>query len=161
MDPALFKLTMPLTEILLRGSLVYWFLFMVFRTLLRRDLGNIGMGDVLFVVIVADASQNAMGGDAKSIADGLTLISVLVCWNLLFDWLSYTSPTLRRWLEAPPLVLVHHGVFQTRVMRRELITKQEILAKLREEGIEDITEVKLMQLETDGELSIIKYPSAP
>lgn len=152
-----FEFTMPLCEILLRGSIIYWFLFLVFRTLLRRDLGNVGVGDFLFVVIVADASQNAMSGDAKSISDGLVLISVLVGWNLLIDWMSYTSPWMRRWLDAPPLVIVQHGVLQTRVMRKEFITKEEILAKLREAGIDDLAKVKRMQLESDGQLSIIQY----
>jgi uncharacterized membrane protein YcaP (DUF421 family) len=60
-------------------------------------------------------------------------------------------------LEAPPLPLIHHGQLQIRAMRREFITKEEILAKLREAGIEKISQVKHMQLETDGQLSIIPY----
>lgn len=157
MDAALFQLSVPWWEIVLRGSLMFWFLFLIFRCLLRRDMGNVGIGDFLFVVIVADASQNAMSGDAKSIADGMVLVAVLVSWNLLLDWLSFRSPRLRRLLEAPPLPLIHHGQLQTRAMRREFITKEEILAKLRETGIEKISQVKYMQLETDGQLSIIPY----
>ena len=60
-------------EIMVRGTLMYWFLFLLFRFLLRRDIGTVGIGDFLFVVIVADASQNAMSGDAKSVADGALL----------------------------------------------------------------------------------------
>lgn len=118
-------------------------------------MGNIGVGDFLFVVIIADASQNAMSGDAKSISDGFILILVLVFWNVLIDWLSYKYKWLRKMIEAPPLMLVKNGVFQTRAMRKEFITKDEILAKLREEGIEDISEVKQMQLEADGEISVV------
>lgn len=118
-------------------------------------MGNIGVGDFLFVVIIADASQNAMSGDAKSISDGFILILVLVFWNVLIDWLSYKYKWLRKMVEAPPLMLVKNGVFQTRAMRKEFITKDEILAKLREEGIEDISEVKQMQLEADGEISVV------
>jgi uncharacterized membrane protein YcaP (DUF421 family) len=118
-------------------------------------MGSVGVGDFLFVVIVADASQNAMSGDAKSIMDGLVLVSVLALWNILLDWLSYKHKWIRRMMEAPPLVLVRHGVLQTRAMRREFITKDDILAKLREDGIEHISTVKQMQLESDGQLSII------
>lgn len=157
MDFSLFELSVPLWEIIIRGSIVYWFLFLIFRLILRRDMGNVGVGDFLFVVIVADASQNAMTGDAKSIADGLVLISVLVFWNLFIDWLSYTNTWVRKLVEAPPLILVRHGVLQTRAMRREFITRDDILAKLREDGIEDIAQVKQMQLESDGQLSIIQY----
>lgn len=155
MDTAAFSLSVPLWEIVIRGSIVYWFLFFIFRSILRRDMGSVGVGDFLFVVIVADASQNAMSGDAKSILDGLALISVLVFWNLLIDWLSYKNEWVRHVMEAPPLVLVRHGVLQTRAMRREFITKDDILAKLREEGIEHLSAVKQMQLESDGQLSII------
>lgn len=157
MDFSVFQLTVPLWEIILRGSVVYWFLFLIFRLILRRDMGNVGVGDFLFVVIVADASQNAMTGDAKSIADGLVLISVLVFWNVLIDWLSYTNTSVRKLMEAPPLILVRHGILQTRAMRREFITRDDILAKLREDGIEDLSRVKQMQLESDGQLSIIQY----
>ncbi|MGZ8271279.1 MAG: DUF421 domain-containing protein [Methylophilus sp.] len=152
-----FQLTVPFWEILIRGSIVYWFLFLIFRSILRRDMGNIGVGDFLFVVIIADASQNAMSGDAKSISDGLILILVLVFWNVFIDWLSYKSKWLRKVVEAPPLLLVKKGQFQTKAMRKEFITKDEILTKLREEGIENISDVKQMQLEADGEISIIKY----
>jgi len=157
MDFSVFQLTVPLWEIILRGSVVYWFLFLIFRLILRRDMGNVGVGDFLFVVIVADASQNAMTGDAKSIADGLVLISVLVFWNVFIDWLSYTNTSVRKLMEAPPLILVRHGILQTRAMRREFITRDDILAKLREDGIEDLSRVKQMQLESDGQLSIIQY----
>ncbi|WP_232410943.1 DUF421 domain-containing protein [Methylophilus sp. 5] len=155
MDPAAFKLSVPLWEIVIRGSIVYWFLFLIFRSILRRDIGNVGVGDFLFVMIVADASQNAMSGDAKSITDGLLLISVLVFWNVFIDWLSYKNQWVRRLMQAPALVLVRDGVLQTRAMRREFITKEDILAKLREDGVEHLSAVKRMQLESDGQLSII------
>lgn len=157
MDSSVFYLTVPLWEIMLRGTIVFWFLFLIFRSIMRRSMGDIGLGDFLFVVIVADASQNAMSGDAKSISDGLVLISVLVFWNLLLDWLSYRSLWIRKIIEAPPIVLVRHGKLQTKAMRREFITKDDIMAKLREDGVERLADVKLMQLETDGQISILPY----
>ena len=157
MDFSIFHFSVPFWEIFLRGSIVFWFLFLIFRLILRRDMGNVGVGDFLFVVIVADASQNAMSGDAKTIPDGLVLIAVLVFWNVMIDWLSYHYLWIRKLVEPPPLVLVRHGVLQRRAMRREFITRDDIMAKLREEGIEHISKVKQMQLESDGELSIIQY----
>jgi uncharacterized membrane protein YcaP (DUF421 family) len=156
-DISIFHLSVPIWEIIIRGSIVYWFLFLIFRSILRRDMGDVGIGDFLFVVIVADASQNAMSGDAKSIPDGLALITVLVLWNLLIDWLSYKSTWVRKIMEAPAIPLVRNGVLQTKAMRKEFITKDDILTKLREEGIEKISDVKQMQLESDGQLSIIQF----
>jgi uncharacterized membrane protein YcaP (DUF421 family) len=115
------------------------------------------MGDFLFVVIVADASQNAMTGEAKSIADGLVLISVLVFRNVLIDWLSYHPRWIKKLVQPHPLILVRKGVLQTRAMRKEFISRDEIYTKVREEGIEHLSQVKQLQLEPDGQLSIIQY----
>lgn len=157
MDISAFQLSVPVTEIFLRGSIVYWFLFLIFRLILRRGMGNVGISDFLFVVIVADASQNAMSGDAKSVADGLVLISVLVLWDVLIDWLSYHHRWIKKLVQPPPLILVRKGVLQTRAMRKEFISRDEIYTKLREEGIEHLSQVKQLQLEPDGQLSIIQY----
>jgi uncharacterized membrane protein YcaP (DUF421 family) len=86
---ALVELNVSPWELMLRGSAMYWFLFLVFRFLLRRDVGSIGVADVLLVVLVADASQNAMTGGYTSVAEGVILVSTLVAWNYALDWLSF------------------------------------------------------------------------
>ncbi len=78
----------PVWHMVVRGSVVYWFLLLVFRFVLRRDIGSMGVADLLFVVLVADASSNAMQGEYKSIGDGLVLLSTLIAWNFGLDWLS-------------------------------------------------------------------------
>lgn len=65
--------TSPL-EIIIRGTLVYWFLFLVFRFVVRRDVGSVGIADILVLVIVSDGAQNAMAGEYKSIGEGCTLV---------------------------------------------------------------------------------------
>lgn len=135
---------------------MFWLLFIIFRFILRRDIGSVGVSDFLFVVIVADASQNAMSGDAKTIADGVLLITTLVFWNFSLDWISYKSKFIRRITEAPPILLVKSGKLQLKNMRREFITREEIFAKLRQQGLERLEQVKEMRLEGDGEISIIK-----
>lgn len=144
-------------EIVLRGTLMYWFLFVIFRFILRRDIGNVGISDFLFVVIVADASQSAMSGDSKTVADGFLLVATLVCWNFLFDYVSYQSAFIRRITEPPSIMLVHEGKLLLRNMRREYITRTEVHAKMREQGIEDLKKIKEMRLESDGTISVIRY----
>ncbi|MCB5186791.1 DUF421 domain-containing protein [Methylobacillus caricis] len=138
---------------------MFWFLFVIFRFVLRRDVGDLGIGDFLFVVIVADASQNAMSADAKTIADGVLLVSTLLVWNLLFDYLSYRIPVIRRFTEASTMMLVKGGKIQWHNVRREWITKEELMAKLREEGVSDLADVKEMRLESDGQISVIRISS--
>jgi uncharacterized membrane protein YcaP (DUF421 family) len=152
----LFAREFPVWHMVLRGTVVYWFLLLVFRFVLRRDIGSMGVADLLFVVLVADASSNAMQGEYKSINDGLVLLSTLIAWNFGLDWLSYRSPAIARFLEPVPEVLVRHGRLNRRAMRREMITIEELEGKLREQGIEDIAQVRVARLESDGTLSVFK-----
>jgi uncharacterized membrane protein YcaP (DUF421 family) len=153
---SIFALSASPAEIMVRGSVMFWLLFVIFRFVLRRDLGSVGVSDFLFVVIVADASQNAMSGDAKTIADGALLVATLVFWNYLIDWASYRSLLIRRFTEPLSILLVKSGRFQLRHMRREFITREEVYAKLREQGINSLEEVKEVRLEGDGEISVLK-----
>ena len=86
---SLFAVNVSPWELIFRGSVMYWFLFLVFRFLLRRDVGSIGVADVLLVVLIADASQNAMTADYTTLSEGLILVSTLIVWNYLLDWLVF------------------------------------------------------------------------
>lgn len=143
-------------EIIVRGTVMFWLLFLIFRFVLRRDVGSLGIGDFLFVVIVADASQNAMSGESKTIMDGALLVFVLLAWNLVFDYAGYRFPMIRRFTESSSLLLVKRGQIQWHNLRREWITREELMAKLREEGLENMDEVKEMRLEPDGRISVIR-----
>ena len=156
----LFGLTISPLEIFVRGSLVYWFIFLIFRLVLRREVGAIGVADVLVVVLIADASQNAMAGDYRSITDGLLLISTIVFWNFLVDWLAFRWRWLGHVLEPPPLLLIEHGRMNRANMRREFLTLDELRSKLREKGVEDLAQVKRAVMESDGEISVIRLDGA-
>lgn len=152
----LFRLTLPVAEIVLRGTLVYAFLFLVFRFVIRRDVGSVGIADILLLVLVADASQNAMAGGYTTVGEGLVLIATLIGWNVLLDWLAFHSPMVRRFVEPSTLPLVRNGRLLRHNMRREFITEEELWARLREQGIENIGEVKAAYLEPDGNFSVIR-----
>jgi len=143
-------------ETIIRGSLTYLTLFLLMRFLLKRESGSIGTADLLMVVVIADAAQNAMAGDYKSITDGVILVVTIMFWNYAIDWLSYHSPTMRRVLQPKPLLLVKNGRLYKQNMRKELITKEELIAELRENGVEDLSEVKEARIEEDGHVSVIK-----
>jgi uncharacterized membrane protein YcaP (DUF421 family) len=152
----IFGLSLSPLELLIRGSAVYWFLFLIFRHVLRRDVGAIGIADLLVLVLIADAIQNAMAGGYTTVTDGCILVSTIVGWNYALDWATYRFESVRRWSEPPPLPLVVRGHVLPRNLRREYITPEELDAKLREQGIEDVSEVKRACLESDGQISVIK-----
>ena len=152
----IFGLSVPPLELVVRGSAMYLFLFVLFRVVVRRRIGAVGMADILVLVIIADAAQNGMAGEYRSVTDGAILIGTIVAWNALIDWLNYRVPALQKWLEAPPLLLVHNGRLLHRHMRHEFVTEAELKSKLREKGVEDIAEVAKAYMESDGSVSVIK-----
>lgn len=157
---SLFELTVDPVELMLRGTAMYWFLLMLFRFVLRRDVGSIGIADVLVLVLVADAAQNAMDGGYESITDGVILVATIAGWNWLLDFATYRFPALGRLIQAKPLPLVRNGKLVRRNLRQELITLDELMAKLREQGVESLDEVKVARMEGDGEISVIKQSGA-
>lgn len=153
---ALFGFHVHPLEIVLRGSVVYWFLFLLFRFVLRRDAGALGIADILLLVLIADASQNAMAGGYDTIAEGLLLVATIAGWSCAIDVASYRFDVVRRFAEPAPLVLVRRGRLQQRNMRRENISTPELLACLREQGIDKLADVKFARMEADGQVSVIR-----
>ncbi len=149
-----FSPSISVAEIFLRGTIVYLFLLFILR-LLRREAGVIGLSDLLLVVLVADAAQNAMSSDYKSISEGLILVASIAFWDYFLNWLGYRFSIVRRMLRPPPLLLIKDGRLQKRNMRQEMITEDELMGRLRERGIERIEEVKKCYMEGDGRISVI------
>jgi len=146
----------PLLETFLRGSLVYLTLFTLLRIMLKRQqAGMVGVTDLLLLVLLADAAQNAMADDYTSIPDGLLLVATIICWSYGLDWLGYRFPRVQRLLHPPPLLLVKEGRLLRQNMHQELVTKEELLTQLREQGVEDLAQVKAAYMEGDGRISVI------
>ncbi len=156
----LFVFSLPIGEIVLRGSVMYWFLLVLFRAVARRDIGAVGLADVLVIVIIADAAQNAMAGGYETISDGLVLISTIVFWNVAVDWLSYRFAWFRRLAQPSALLLVDRGRILHRNLRQELMSVDDLMAKLREHGVERPEQVKRACMESDGTITVIKRAGA-
>src|SRR5262245_10628472 len=152
----LFRFGVSPLELLVRGTAMYWFLFLLFRFVLRRDAGAVGIADILLLVLIADASQNAMAGGYQSVPDGVLLVSTIAAWNWLLDWGSYRNRWIRLLAEPPPLVLVRRGRMLRRNLRRELISVPELMAHLREQGVDKLADVKVARMEPDGQISVIR-----
>jgi uncharacterized membrane protein YcaP (DUF421 family) len=155
----IFGLTLNPLELVIRGTTIFWFLYLLFRFILRRDVGSIAMADVLIFVIIADASQNALSGSYQSVTDGMVLIITIIFWNFIVDWLAFRSTFLRRMLEPPMLVVVRNGNIDFRVLHKQFMTVADLQAKLRDSGVEEIEQVKLAVFEANGEFSVIKKAS--
>jgi uncharacterized membrane protein YcaP (DUF421 family) len=151
---ALFVPSGSLAEIVLRGTLIYLFLFFLMR-LMRRESGQLNIADVLVVVVIADAAQNGMAGTYSSVTEGALLIATIVLWDYALDRLSSRFPGFARLLHPPPLPLVRDGRMLLSNLRRQLITRDELLSRIREEGVEHLEDVKFAYLEGDGRISVV------
>ena len=152
---SVFVPTMSLAEIVLRGTFIYLLLFFVLRVL-RREAGALGISDLLVVVLIADAAQNAMGSKYESVTVGAVRVGTIVAWDYFLDWLGFTFPSLGRLLRPAPLPLVKDGKMLRRNMRKEMITTEELMSLLREQGVGSLDEVRRCYLEGDGHISVIK-----
>jgi uncharacterized membrane protein YcaP (DUF421 family) len=143
-------------EPFLRGTIMYLALFLLFRVVIRRRIGAVGISDILLVVIIADAAQSGLSGEAKSITEALIVVGTIVAWNWIIDWLNYHVPALQSLLEPPPLPLIENGRILRRNLHHEHITMEELKSKLREHGVADPSAVEKAYMESDGEVTVIK-----
>ncbi len=152
---SIFTPTIPLCEIILRGTIIYFSAFLLMR-ISRRGAGQIGITDLLIVVMLADAAQNGMASTSKSVTEAVTLMSTLVAWDYAFDWLGATFPWWERVLRPAPLLLIARGRILRHNMRKELLTMDELMGLLRQHGIDDVKKVRRAFLEGDGRLSVLE-----
>jgi uncharacterized membrane protein YcaP (DUF421 family) len=148
--------TVALGEIMLRGSLVYLLIFALMRVTLKREAGSVALPDLLMVVLIADAAQNAMATEYRSITEGLVLVATIIGWNYALDWLAQAFPRLRPVIHPPPLPLVQDGRLLRQNMRKEFITEEELMSQLRQQGCEELSTVKKAYIEGDGRISVIR-----
>ena len=151
----------PLLEIFVRGSVIYLALFLLLRMILKRQTGTVGVTDLLVVVLIADCAQNAMAHDYKSIPDGLMLAGTVIFWSFALNWVGFHFPRLGRLIHPPPLQLIRDGEVMRQNLRRELVTREELDSQLREQGIDDVSQVRGAYMEGDGRISVVRYDGAP
>lgn len=155
----LFVPSIPIAELIIRASLVYLVLFSVLRLVPTRQLGTLGIADLLVVVLFAEAAQNAMASNYTSITEGVILVGTVIFWSYFLNWLGYQFPPFQRLLNPPPLPLVKNGHTFHRNLRRELITQDELMSQLRQQGVDNLAQVKAAYMEADGSISVITYES--
>ena len=149
-----------LLAIFVRGTVIYLALFAIMRLLPRRTIGTMGASDVLVIVLIADAVQNGMADEYKSVTEGLFLAAVIFGWTLFIDWLDAKFPHWQL-ASAGPLAVIRNGRLLRRNMDREHITEDELLSQLRLHGQDSPERVAKAFIEGDGHLSVILKSREP
>ncbi len=146
-----------LLEMFVRGSLMYLLGFGLVRLMAKRQVGGIGPSDVLVIVLLAEVAGNGFtASDYRSIPEGAVLVATLLGWTYALEWLGNKFPAMERLVRQPKLKLIENGRMLRRNMRAELVTTDELMAQLREEGLESCENVDAAYMEADGRISIIR-----
>jgi uncharacterized membrane protein YcaP (DUF421 family) len=145
-----------LFETVIRGVIMYFGIFILLRVILRGRTSAVTVGDLLVLVLIADAAQNAMATSYMSITNGIVLVATLVVCSLTIDWLAFHVPHVRRFVHPERKPLIVDGRIIRKTLKEELITEGELLTQLRLNGVDAVEEVKAAYLEGNGEVSVIK-----
>jgi uncharacterized membrane protein YcaP (DUF421 family) len=154
-----FSMATGAVEIVLRTTLVYVVVLAGLRLAGKRELGQMTVFDLVVVLLIANAVQNAMTGPDFSVQGGLIAAGVLLVLNRLIAIFRIHNESWGRLLEGMPTVLVQDGHFLEPRLRKEGLERSQIEMAIREHGIEDLGQVRLAVLETDGSISVVPATS--
>ncbi len=143
-------------EKLLRTLVVYLFLLIGLRLAGKRELGQFNPFDLVVLLLLSNTLQNAIIGNDNSLSGGLLGAAVLLAINYVVVRFLYRHPTIERWVEGDPDILVRDGECINHRMARELITRDQLEAAARRQGIESLEKVRECRLETGGALTFIE-----
>jgi uncharacterized membrane protein YcaP (DUF421 family) len=143
-------------EIVVRATIVFWFLWLVVRGTGKRSLSELTPLDLLLVVVVGDLVQQGVTQEDMSITGAVLAASVFVGWTLVADAVEKRSGRARRLLSGEPVIVLHEGKPLTERLERERITLDELKEAARLEGHRDLGDLEYAVLETDGKFSFIE-----
>ncbi len=146
-------------EKILRAAAVYVFLLLAFRLTGKRQIGQLTPFDLVVLLVISNIVPNAMIGDDDSLGGGLIGATTILVVNWAVVELTYRDKRVRRLLEARPAVLIHDGRILHDRLRAERITRDDLEAALRRQGVADPTRVRFAVLEESGGISVVPFSS--
>ena len=155
----MFTPVIPPWDIVLRTAGVYVVILIGLRLAGKREIGQMTVFDLVVLLLLANAVQNAMVGPDTSLTGGLLAAVVLLLLNALVARLRLRWPVLRRIVEGSPTLLVLHGEVIADHLRREGLDQDTLEAALREHGVADLSGVEMAVLEIDGSIRVVPVGS--
>lgn len=153
----MWQMTSPWYEPVIRGTVVYLFIFLVVRLLGKKKLGELSPFDLVLLIVMSAAVKNAIIGEDQSITAGLICVTVLGLLNALINNLIFHFRWFEKIIEGQPEVIILNGKIHRKVLKREKISDAELFEALREHEVMNPEDVKCAILEADGKISVIKY----
>ncbi len=142
-------------SIALRSAAVYLFIIIAIRIFGKRELTQLSVIDLVFILLISNAVQNAMIGENSSLLGGIVAATALFLINKLLETIFVKSRRFSHFLQGEPLMLIYQGSVLDDHLRKAKISIDELEASVREHGVRDLTNVDLAVLETDGNISVL------
>jgi uncharacterized membrane protein YcaP (DUF421 family) len=151
----IFAFETPLLELFARAAVLYGAVLVFMRVLPRRTGGEAAHMDLIFMLLIAEAAAHSLG-DYTSVADGLVVILTILGLNYLLNLLSFYFPVIENLVSHNAIQVVRDGQLDKDHMRREFLTEGELMSFLRQNGIDDLSKVRVAMVEGKGKISVIK-----
>ena len=145
----------PYLDLIIRSVSVYFFMVIALRIFGKKELSQLNTADIILILLISNAVQNAMVGNNSSLQGGLVAALVLFVTNFILKKIMYNSKIIADLIQDKPEILIHNGIIDFKALAKLEITSQELEEVIREHGIEYFKDVKLAMMEIDGNISII------
>ena len=150
----MWQMSVPWWEFVVRAIIVFVFLMVLLRITGRRQIGQLAPFDLVLLLVLSNALQNAMNGGDNSITGGIISAVTLVSINWLVGYVAFKNKRLAQVIEGKPEVLIHNGHVYRDVMARERLTQSELDAALRRAGCASVADVHFAMLENNGQITV-------
>lgn len=152
---ALFELSAPWWQFVLRAVVIYALVMVLIRVSGKRAVGQFTPFDLVLLILLGNAVQNGINGGDNSLTGALIMATSLIALNYAVAWVTARSARAERIVEGAPVVIARNGKLFERMLQRELISTSDFEEALRMNNLEDISEVEIALLETNGSISVV------
>jgi uncharacterized membrane protein YcaP (DUF421 family) len=147
-------------DIVLRGAVVFVFLFGLMRIIGRRELSSLEPFDLILLIILGDAVQQGLTQDDYSLTGAMLAVGTIAALQVLTSFLNFRFPRLRPLLDGEPTVVLQDGKPIERNLKRERVTLEDLAEEARKQSIAKLDDVAWAVMETSGQISFIKKSDA-
>jgi uncharacterized membrane protein YcaP (DUF421 family) len=134
---------------------VYLFIIIALRIFGKKELAQLSVVDLVFILLISNAVQNAMVGPDATLLGGLVAASTLFLVNYLLKYLQYRFPHFSKAVQGDATMLVYQGKIIESHMKKAKISTDELMEAVREHGVKSVREVDLAIMEVDGSISVL------
>ncbi len=159
MDADLWKLSAPWWQFVVRGLIVFAFVLVFLRLSGKRQVGQMTPIDLVLLLLISNAVQNAMNGGDNSITAGAILAATLILADVAIGALARRSRKVEKFVEGSPVLLIHNGKIVDHVLERVGMTHHDLMAGLRACGVASVPQVHAAVLENNGRITVLDRQS--